>query len=144
MAKPKQIETRDRYRVFDDVTTRWMDNDVHGHVNNAVYNAWMDTAVTDCFRRHLADFPHTSVVPYAVETLMTFHQPLEHPAEVETGLRLDRLGNSSVCCAVGIFKRGSSEAAAWGHMIHVWVDVESSKPVPIPDAVRRGLESELT
>lgn len=140
MPKAKQIETRERYRIFANVTTRWKDNDVYGHVNNAVYNAWMDTAVTQCFRTHWPEIPHTPIIPVAAETLVTFHRPIIHPADVETGLRVERLGNSSVCSGVGIFVRGQLEAAAWGHMVHVWVDRKSKKPVPIPDMVRRGLE----
>ena len=135
----KQIETRDRYRIFADVTTRWKDNDLHGHINNAVYNAWIDTAVTERFREHLPGYPNTPIIPVAVETQVTFHHPITHPADVETGFRVNRLGNSSVISEVGIFLRGESEAAAWGHIVHVWVDRASNKPVPIPDLVRRGL-----
>jgi acyl-CoA thioester hydrolase len=141
MAKTKLIETRERYRIFADVTTRWKDNDVYGHINNAVYNAWIDTAVTQCFRAHWPEIPHTPIIPVAAETFVTFHRSIVHPAQVETGLRIDRLGNSSVCCGVGIFVRGQSEASAWGHMVHVWVDRESNKSVPIPDLVRKGLEA---
>lgn len=140
MPKSKQIETRERYRIFANLTTRWKDNDVYGHINNAVYNAWMDTAVTDFFRTHWPEISKTPIIPVAAETLFTFHQSIVHPANVETGLRVDRLGKSSVCCGVGIFVHGQPEAAAWGHMVHVWVDRETNKPVPIPDVVRRGLE----
>ncbi len=143
MPKPQHIETRDRYLVFSDVTTRWKDNDVYGHVNNAVYNAWMDTAVTQFFREHWPGFPDTASIPVAVETFFTFHRSVAHPADLETGFRVERIGNSSVRCGVGVFIRGESKAAAWGHMIHVWVDRESDRAVPIPDEVRRGLESAL-
>jgi acyl-CoA thioester hydrolase len=143
MPKPRTIETRDRYHVFSHVTTRWKDNDVYGHVNNAVYNVWMDTAVTEFFREYWPDFPETDIVPVAAETVVTFHQSICHPADVETGFRVDRIGNSSVQCGVGIFLRGENTASAWGYMIHVWVEKESNQAVPIPGAVRRGLESAL-
>ncbi len=143
MPKPQHIETRDRYLVFSAVTTRWKDNDVHGHVNNAVYNAWMDTAVTQFFREHRPGLLDTHSIPVAVETFFTFHRSVAHPADLETGFRVERIGNSSVRCGVGVFIHGESQAAAWGHMIHVWVEKESDRAVPIPDEVRRGLESAL-
>ena len=143
MPKSKRIETRDRYRIFSPVTTRWKDNDVYGHVNNAVYNAWMDTAVTDFFQSHWPGVREASIIPVAAETLMTFHRSIVHPAEVETGMRVDRIGGSSICCGVGIFLRGEVEAAAWGHMIHVWVDRESNQPMPMSDDLRRRFESAI-
>ena len=143
MPKPQHVETRERYLVFSAVTTRWKDNDVHGHINNAVYNAWMDTAVTQFFRKHLPELPNTASIAVAVETFCTFHRSVTHPADVETGFRVERIGTSSVRCGVGIFIQGETNAAAWGHMIHVWVDRESDRAVPIPDEVRRGLESAL-
>ncbi|MDA0346788.1 MAG: thioesterase family protein [Verrucomicrobia bacterium] len=139
MPRIVQIETRGRYRIFSDATTRWNDNDLHGHLNNAVYNAWMDTAVTDRFREFLPGYPNTPIMPVAAETQFTFHRPITHPAEVETGFRVNRLGNSSVISGVGIFLRGESEAAAWGHIVHVWVERKTNKPVPMPDIVRCGL-----
>lgn len=141
MVKPQQVETRDRYRRFCPLTTRWKDNDVYGHINNAVYNAWMDTAVTQFFREYEPGLPNTPLIPVAAETLFTFHHSIAHPAEVETGLRVERIGNSSVRCGVGVFRGGENEAAAWGHMVHVWVDPQTNQSVAIPDAIRQGLES---
>jgi len=142
MPKP-QPETRDRYRIFTNVTTRWKDNDVFGHVNNAVYNAWMDTAVTHFFREQWPELPQTPVIPVAAETQFTFHRSIAHPADVVTGFRVERIGNSSVRCGVGVFRADEPEAAAWGHMIHVWVDRHSSQAVAIPETVRRGLRTVL-
>ena len=143
MSRPKLVETRDRFRLFSSVTTRWKDNDVYGHINNAVYNAWMDTAVTQFFREHWPGLPDTSIIPVAAETQVTFHKSVSHPANLETGFRVDRIGNSSVRCGVGIFTHRETAAAAWGHMIHVWVDRVSNQAVPIPDEVRQGLETAL-
>jgi len=141
MAKPTQIETRDRYRIFTRVTTQWKDNDVFGHINNAVYNAWMDTAVTMFFRQHWPELPNTPLIPVAGETHFTFHHSIAHPADVETGLRVERIGNRSVRCGVGIFLDGEDEAAAWGHMVHVWVDRKTNETVPVPARLRSGLET---
>ena len=143
MPKPKNIEVRNRYHIFSNVTTRWKDNDVYGHVNNAVYNAWMDTAVTQFFRTHWAGIPNTQIIPVAAETHMVFHRSICHPADVETGFRVDCIGKSSVQCGVGIFGVGHEEASAWGHMVHVWVDKETQRSIPIPATVRRGLQSAL-
>jgi acyl-CoA thioester hydrolase len=143
MPKPKLIESRDRYLLFESVTTRWMDNDVYGHVNNTVYNAWMDTAVTQFFRQLCGEFSQAIEVPVAGETQMTFHQSIAHPASVETGFRVERIGTSSVRCGVAIFLAESKEASAWGHMVHVWVDKQSNRSVAIPASVREGLESAL-
>ncbi len=143
MPKSQQTPLRDQYRVFASVTTRWKDNDVYGHINNAVYNAWMDTAVTEFFREYWPEMPDTPIIPVAVETLFTFSRPITHPADVETGFRVEKIGNSSVRCGVGIFLRGEPEPSGWGHMTHVWVDRKSNLSVPIPPDVRRGLESAL-
>ena len=140
MPKPQEIETRSRYAVFAHVTTRWKDNDVYGHINNAVYNAWIDTAVTQFFRDHWPGLPDTEIIPVAAETLVTFHRPIVHPARVQTGFRVDRIGTSSVTCGVGIFQAAEEQASAWGHMVHVWVDRVTNRAVPMPDEVRRGLE----
>ncbi len=141
MTKPRHIETRNQYQIFTSVTTRWKDNDVYGHVNNAVYNAWMDTAVTQYFREYWPELPNTTIIPVAVETRFTFRQPITHPTDIETGFRVENIGNSSVRSGVGIFIRGETEASAWGHMIHAWVNRESNQSVPIPSEVRQGLES---
>ncbi len=143
MPQDREIETRKRYTVFADVTTRWNDNDVYGHINNAIYNEWMDTAITNQFRKHLTGYPNTPIIPVAAETYLTFRKSIAHPADVETGFRVKRLGNRSVVCEIGIFAKGASEASAWGHMIHVWVDRETNQSVPIPDSVREGLSASI-
>lgn len=143
MPKPKLIETRERYSKFSMVTTRWKDNDVYGHVNNAVYNAWMDTTVTQFFRVHHPGFPDTPIIPVGAETHLTFHRSISHPEQVESGFRVERIGMRSVTCGVGIFSHGQDEAAAWGHMIHVWVNRNTNQAVSIPERMRQALESEM-
>jgi len=141
MPKPQLIETRARYSSFSIVTTRFKDNDIYRHVNNAVYNVWMDTAVTEFFLQLEPELPETALVPVGAETHLNFHRSISHPAEVETGFRVEHVGNRFVRCGVGIFVRGETEASAWGHMVHVWVSRETNQAVSIPDKVRRGLES---
>lgn len=139
MTKPRHVETRDRYSVFQSVTTRWNDNDQFGHVNNTVYNTWMDTAVTAYFRIYceLSLGQETSTV--AAETKFTFRRSISHPAEVESGFRVEHIGHSSIRSGVGIFLIGESEAVACGHMVHVWINPTTGRSVPIPDDVREGL-----
>ncbi len=140
MAKPQRVEQRDCYRIFSDVTTRWKDNDVYGHINNAVYNTWMDTAVTSMFMDTWLDLKDAPIIPVAVETKFTFRAPIEHPAQVQTGLRVDRIGNRSVQCGTGVFQGSDDKASAWGHMIHVFIDRATNSAVPIPDACRNLFE----
>ena len=140
MAKPSVIERRSGYRVFFPATTRWKDNDVYRHINNAVYNEWMDTAITSMFLQTWLDLNDAPIIPVAVETRMTFRRPIVHPAQVETGWRVDQIGNRSVQCGVGVFLAGEDEACAWGHMIHVFVEQASNQSVPIPDPVRQVFE----
>lgn len=143
MARPEVIETRDRYRVFTPVSTRWRDNDVFGHVNNGVYNSWIDTAVTAYFLTHWLCPADSPIIPVAVETKCTFRKPISHPASVETGLRVERIGTSSIKSGVGVFAEAEGDASAWGHMVHVLVDRTTNRPVPIPADIRSSLEAIL-
>ena len=140
MSRTNLLETRDRYLIFQPVTTRWKDNDQFGHVNNIVYNAWMDTAVTAYFMKYWELSQAQQLAPVAAETKFTFRQSISHPAEVETGFRVEHIGNSSVRCGVGVFEAGSHQASAWGHMVHVWIDPRSGQSASIPGVVRQGLE----
>ena len=141
MSESKPLETRDLYSHFSRITTRWKDNDIHGHVNNAVYNDWMDTTVSHYFRQICpSGFSGSPSFPITAHTRITFKRPITHPAQVETGIRIDRMDDQSVFSKIGIFLQGEPEAAAWGHMEHVWIDRKSSKPVQIPDDFRESVE----
>ena len=142
MPMPQHTESRDQYRVITRVTTRWKNNNAYGHVNNAVYNAWMDI-VTQFFREYWPTLPGTSIIPVATETPMSFKRPITHPADVDNGFRVEKIDNNSVRCGVGIPVDSETEAAAWGHMIHIRVDREVNQSVPVPAEVRQGLEPTL-
>ncbi len=133
-------ETRDRYRYFLTVATRWKDNDVFGHINNVVYYSYIDTAVTDYYFAQ-ADYDVTDslVIPNAAETGCTFRRALRHPVRIEVGLRAEHIGNSSSRIGVGIFREGDRDASAFGYMVHVWVDRVSGQPVSIPATIRDAL-----
>jgi acyl-CoA thioester hydrolase len=134
-------ETRARYRHFLAVATRWMDNDVYGHVNNVVYYSYFDTIIN----RYLIeagglDIHAATVIGIAVETACRFHRSLAYPETIDAALRVGKLGNSSVRYEIGLFKQGEDHAAADGHFIHVFVERASQRPVPIPPPIRAALE----
>jgi len=137
----ENIETRDRYPHFLSIQTRWSDNDIYGHVNNVTYYSYFDTVV-NCFLIDQGglDIETDSVIGVAVETMCKFNKPLAYPEVLESGLRVGKLGNSSVRYEIGIFQEGAAEAAAMGHFVHVFVDRATGKPAPIPDAIRSALE----
>lgn len=134
-------ETRDRYRHFEPVTTRWNDNDVYGHVNNMVYYGYIDTAVN----RFLVtegglDILRSPVIGVVVESMCRFRKPIGYPDNVEVGIRTGKLGTSSVRYEVGVFREGDVEAAAEGHFVHVFVNRETMRPIAIPERIRAALE----
>lgn len=133
-------ETRDRYAHFLELTTRWMDNDVYGHVNNVVYYSFFDTAVNRWLVENAAlDVATSPVIGVVVETMCRFRASIAFPDVVDIGLRVTKIGNSSVRYEIGVFRRGDELAAASGHFVHVYVDRETRRPVPVPDATRAAL-----
>mgnify|MGYP001563956152 CR=1 FL=1 len=145
-AKAKQAgspapETRARYFHFAPLQTRWADNDIYGHVNNVTYYAYFDTVI-NCYliEKGGLDIGGGEVVGFAVETMCRYVKPLAYPDRLEAGLRVGRLGSSSVRYEVGIFRNGEDVAAAHGHFVHVFVERASNRPVPIPVPIRAALE----
>ena len=129
------------FPVFRGITTRWMDNDVYGHVNNVVYYSWFDTTVNAfLIEQGVLDPASGDAVGVVVETLCRYHDSIAFPEPVEAGLRVERIGTSSVRYEIGIFRIGAELASADGHFVHVYVDHETRRPVPVPDAVRAVLQ----
>ena len=140
MSKP-EVPVRADYRVFYPISTRWSDNDIYGHVNNVTYYSYFDTAAN----RYLIeegglDITDGSIVGYVVNSGCQYHSPVTYPEAIEAGVRVDRLGNSSVQYGIAIFRSGEEQAAAHGHFVHVFVDRAADKSVPIPDGLRQALE----
>ncbi|MGD0526069.1 MAG: thioesterase family protein [Polyangiaceae bacterium] len=132
--------TRDRFRHFLPMATRWMDNDVYGHVNNVVYYSYFDTVIN----RYLIDaggldIGRDAVIGLCVESHCRYLSPLAFPTELDAGLRVEHLGRSSVRYGIGIFARGVAAAAAEGWFVHVFVDRETRRPTPIPEGLRAAL-----
>lgn len=135
-------EPRTAYKVFRTIGTRWMDNDVYGHVNNVVYYSWFDTAVNAyLIERGVLDFHHGEHIGLVIETQCNYFSPLAFPQMVEAGLRVARLGSSSVRYEVGLFAQGEPLTAAKGHFIHVYVDKQSRRPVALPSSLKTVLET---
>jgi len=140
-ARPEP-EPRSAWRVFRTITTRWMDNDQYGHVNNVVYYAWFDTAVNALLiERGALDPQASTVIGLVVETRCHYFAPLAFPQDVQAGVRVARVGSSSVRYEVGLFAQGAATAAAQGHFVHVYVDRATRRPVALPPALRTVVES---
>ena len=138
---PALRSPRDSFLHFMPLATRWMDNDVYGHVNNVQYYSYFDTAVNHyLIKSGWLDIHHGEVVGLVVETKCTYHASVAFPDELDVGLRVEHLGNSSVRYGIAIFRKGENEAAAEGHFIHVYVDRKTGTPVRLPESLRRVLE----
>ena len=140
MPRP-QPETRSAYAHFLRITTRWMDNDVYGHINNVVYYSYFDTVVNGYLIAERAlDIEKSEVIGLVVETGCKYFAPVTFPDAVHAGLRVAHLGTSSVRYEIGLFRNDDDGASAQGHFVHVYVDRTSRKPVPLPAAMRAALE----
>ncbi len=132
---------RDAYRFFVDIQTRWMDNDLYGHVNNVVYYSYFDTLIAEFLIKEGGFDPHIGeIVGVAVETGCRFHHSLAYPDRVAAGLRIGHLGRSSVRYEIGIFNAAGGDAAAEGHFVHVFVERATQRPTEIPSALRSVME----
>ena len=132
--------TRATYRAFFPVTTRWMDNDPYGHVNNVVYHAWFDTAVNRFpIGNGLLDIANSPVIAVMAENFCRYHSEISYPDEVTIGVRVGRLGRSSVRYESGAFRGDADVASAEGYLVHVYVERATMRPVPIPDDARAAL-----
>lgn len=134
--------SRDNYRWFMRIATRWADNDAYGHVNNTVYYQWFDTAVNAWLvEAGLLDIERGDPIGLVVETGCTYFAPLSFPGDVEVGIAVERLGASSVTYRIGVFDAGSAEPSAQGHFTHVYVGRANRRPAPLPEAWRGKLEA---
>lgn len=140
-AKP-QPEPRSAYKAFRTITTRWMDNDAYGHVNNVVYYSWFDTVVNaHLIENGALDVQHGTTIGLVIETQCNYFAPVEFPQTVEAGLRVARIGRSSVRYEVGLFVQGEPMTAAKGHFIHVYVDRDQRRPTDLPAQLKTVLEA---
>ena len=142
MSTKLQIPRRVDFPVFRGITTRWMDNDVYGHVNNVVYYSWFDTAVNaTLIEQGVLDIHAGTTIGLVVETQCFYFAPLAFPQTIDAGIRVAKLGTSSVRYEVGLFAQGEDLSAARGHFVHVYVDRETRRPVPLPGPLKTFLET---
>jgi len=145
-AKPAAASAlpREHYRHFSALSTRWMDNDIYGHLNNVVYYSLFDSAVNRyLIEAGVLDIRAGEVIGLVVETHCNYFAPLAFPQPLEAGLRVARIGTSSVRYEIGLFAEGAPLSAASGHFVHVYVDRASRRPTPLPPgfvAALRGLQ----
>lgn len=134
-------QTRDRYRYFVPITTRWMDNDAYGHVNNVTYYSYFDTAANlYLIEEGGLDIHASPTVALVIESACRYHEAIAYPDVIEAGVRVDELRNRALRWGIGIFRKGQTESVADGHFVHVFVDRTTRKPVPIPEPMRSALE----
>jgi acyl-CoA thioester hydrolase len=140
-SKP-QPEGRAGYRAFRTIGTRWMDNDAYGHVNNVVYYSWFDTAVNaHLIEQGALDIHCGETIGLVIETQCNYFAPVAFPHVVEAGLRVAKIGSSSVRYEVGLFLQGEAMTAAKGHFVHVYVDRATRRPAALPETLKRVLEA---
>lgn len=132
---------RHDFTVFYPVSTRWMDNDVYGHVNNVTYYSYFDSTINRYLIEHGGlDIHSSKIVGYVVSSSCQFRRPVAYPDSISVGLRVSKLGNSSVTYELGIFRESEEEAAAYGQVVHVFVDRDQNRSTPIPAKIRHCLE----
>jgi acyl-CoA thioester hydrolase len=138
--QPKHL--RRDYKHFQPITTRWHDNDIYGHVNNVVYYGFFDTAVNNyLIQQGGLDIQDGDIVGFVVSSACDYFASIAYPDLIEVGLRVARLGNSSVQYELAIFREGEQEACAAGRFVHVFVERASNRPTTIPGRLRAALEA---
>lgn len=143
MSQPQHL--RSDYLHFQPITTRWHDNDLYGHVNNVTYYSYFDSAV-NAYLIEVGglDIHGGAVVGFVVSSNCDYFASIAFPERIEIGLRVGKLGNSSVQYELAVFKAGEDEACAAGRFVHVFVERQSNRPVTIPEPLRTALTALLT
>jgi acyl-CoA thioester hydrolase len=139
MSRPSPL-ARAAFVHFSSITTRWMDNDIYGHINNVQYYSFFDTVVNGYLvAKGALDPAAGKVIGLVVETHCNYFAPLSFPQIVEAGLCVTQIGTSSVRYEIGLFEKGSNAAAAQGHFVHVYVDRDTRRPVVLPEMLGEAL-----
>jgi acyl-CoA thioester hydrolase len=135
------MSQRSDYRHFQPILTRWQDNDVYGHVNNVAYYSYFDSAVNTYLIEHGGlDIHGGEVVGFVVSSSCDYFASVAFPERLEVGLRVAKLGTSSVQYELAVFREGEDEACAAGRFVHVFVERASNRPVEIPAGIREALQ----
>src|SRR5690606_40056768 len=135
MKERTRPQARQAYAHLSTIDTRWMDNDVYGHVNNVTYYSYFDTAVNRyLIEAGVLDIHAGEVIGLVIETQCNYFAPLAFPRPVQAGIRVAHIGQSSVRYEIGLFDADQEMAAACGHFVHVYVDRQTRRPTPLPEA----------
>ncbi|MEB3866023.1 acyl-CoA thioesterase [Acinetobacter sp. IK31] len=138
------LKTRDQFKFFLDIQTRWADNDIYGHVNNVTYYSYFDTAANALLIQKTGfDIHQSQSIGLVVDSACSFLQELSFPEIIQVGVAIGKIGNTSLRYELAIFKQGQQQASAQGHFVHVFVDRETRKTVPISESTRNILEKFL-
>lgn len=138
--KPQEFQ-KSHFPFFKTVNTRWADNDIYGHVNNAVYYQYFDSVINAyLIAEGGLDIHDGDAIGFMVRSECDYFAPMAYPSDVVVGLGVEKLGNSSVQYRLGLFTEDDDAPAAIGSMVHVFVDRASNRPVPIPDSIRAVLQ----
>ncbi len=141
MSQDLKTLTRQDFVHFMAIPTRWMDNDVYGHVNNVNYYSYFDTVVNQyLIEQGVLDIQKSPVVGLVVQTGCSYFSSIAFPDLIHAGLRVTKLGNSSVRYEVGLFKNEDQQVSATGHFIHVYVDRQTQRPISLPEPLRAALQ----
>jgi acyl-CoA thioester hydrolase len=141
MSERPAPSARDAFRVFRVIPTRWLDNDIYGHMNNAVHYTLFDTSV-NCWliENGLLDIHGGDRIGLVVETGCRYFAEMGYPDVITSGLKVAKLGTSSVRYEIGLFRNDETVAAAEGFFVHVYVDKKTRKPAPLEAPFRSVLE----
>jgi acyl-CoA thioester hydrolase len=140
MSHRPAADARAAFARFTQITTRWMDNDVYGHVNNVVYYSFFDTAVNQYLvESGCLDIQASTEIGLVVETSCRYFNPIAFPDRVVAGIRVAHLGTTSVRYEVGLFRNDEDTASAQGHFVHVYVERATNRPAPLSETLRRAL-----
>ncbi len=132
--------TRSEFSVCYAITTRWNDNDIYGHVNNVTYYSFFDTAVNRfLIEQGGLNIHEDNIVAFVVSSRCDYHSPVAYPENIEVGIQVKKLGNSSVTYRLAIFKPSENVAIASGEFVHVFVNRQTNKSVSIPENIRSAL-----
>ncbi|ENW20039.1 acyl-CoA thioesterase [Acinetobacter haemolyticus] len=143
MTKPT-LRTREQFKFFFNIQTRWADNDIYGHVNNVTYYSYFDTAANSLLIQKTGfDIHNSEIIGLVVDSACSFLQELSFPEIIEVGVAIGKIGNSSLRYELAIFKQHQILAAAQGHFVHVFVDRENRKSTAIPQNMREVLNQYL-
>ncbi|MNR98340.1 Thioesterase superfamily protein [compost metagenome] len=143
MTKPV-LKNRDQFKFFLDIQTRWADNDIYGHVNNVTYYSYFDTAANALLIQKTGfDIHQSQSIGLVVDSACSFFQELSFPEIIQVGVSIGKIGKTSLRYELAIFKQGQEQASAQGHFVHVFVDRETRKTVPISESTRDVLEKFL-